>query len=95
LTRSPLLAGWVIVLHLLVSFVESHIIAPALYGRVMHLHPAVVLLALFVGAKVAGVPGVLFAVPVTVVVVAILEEAHVLRVPPRAPLEAPSPEEKV
>jgi predicted PurR-regulated permease PerM len=40
----------------------------------MGLHPGVVLVALVVGLKVGGVIGVLFAVPVTVVLVAVLDQ---------------------
>jgi predicted PurR-regulated permease PerM len=53
---------------------EVHILAPTFYGRVMGLHPAVVLMALLIGAKAKGVLGVLFAAPVAVVLSALLEE---------------------
>jgi predicted PurR-regulated permease PerM len=38
------------------------------------IHPALVLIALLVGAKTGGIIGVLLAVPATVVLVIILEE---------------------
>jgi predicted PurR-regulated permease PerM len=67
---------WVAVFYLVVVELESHIVAPALYGRVLNLHPAVVLLALVVGGKLGGVIGLLFAVPVVVVIAVLLEEAR-------------------
>jgi predicted PurR-regulated permease PerM len=76
LTINPWLALWVAVFYLLVVELESHVVAPALYGRVLDLHPAVVLLALVVGGKLGGVIGLLFAVPVVVVLAALLEEAR-------------------
>jgi predicted PurR-regulated permease PerM len=76
LTVRPLLAVWVFVLYLVVAELESHVIAPAFYGRAIGLHPAVVLTALLVGVKAGGVVGVLFAVPVAVVLVALLGEAR-------------------
>jgi predicted PurR-regulated permease PerM len=76
LTVKPLLAVWVIVYYLVVTEIESHVVAPAFYGRIMGLHPAVVLLALLIGARAGGVLGVLFAVPVTVVLAAIFQEAR-------------------
>jgi predicted PurR-regulated permease PerM len=76
LTVEPLLAVWVVVYYLVVTEIESHVVAPAFYGRIMGLHPAVVLLALLIGAKAGGVLGVLFAVPVTVVVAAVLQEVR-------------------
>jgi predicted PurR-regulated permease PerM len=94
LTVQPLLALWVIIYYLVVTEVESHVVAPAFYGRIMGLHPAVVLLALLIGAKAGGILGVLFAVPVTVVVAAILQEARTFWVASASPPqneESPSP----
>jgi predicted PurR-regulated permease PerM len=76
LTVRPLLAVWVFVLYLVVTELESHVIAPAFYGRAIGLHPAVVLVALLVGVKAGGVVGVLFAVPAAVVLVAVVGEAR-------------------
>lgn len=77
-TVRPILALWVFVLYLVVTQLESHVIAPAFYGRVIGLHPAVVLVALLVGVKAGGVLGVLFAVPVAVVLAALIAEARVV-----------------
>lgn len=43
---------------------ESRILVPRVYGRVLRLHPAVVLVALLVGGTVAGLLGALLALPV-------------------------------
>jgi predicted PurR-regulated permease PerM len=63
LTVNPWLALWVILLYTIVAEVQSHIVAPAFYGRAMHLHPAAILIALFIGVKVKGIIGIFFAVP--------------------------------
>jgi predicted PurR-regulated permease PerM len=76
LTVKPLLALWVILFYAIVVEVEPHLVAPTFYGRVMGLHPVVVLLALAVGTKAQGVLGVLFAVPVMVVLGVIIQEAR-------------------
>jgi predicted PurR-regulated permease PerM len=76
LTVKPLLALWVILFYAIVVEVESHLVAPTFYGRVMGLHPVVVLLALVVGAKAQGVLGVFFAVPVVVVLGAVIQEVR-------------------
>jgi predicted PurR-regulated permease PerM len=76
LSVSPLLVLWVVLFYAAVVEVEAHIIAPAFYGRVMGLHPAVVLIALLIGAKARGVIGVLFAVPVAVVLAAVVQEVQ-------------------
>ena len=76
ITVYPLLGLWVVVLHVVVVFVESHFIAPTFYGRVIGLHPGIVLIALVAGAKAAGVVGLLFAVPVAVVLAAFVQQAQ-------------------
>ncbi len=77
LTVSPWLALWVVVLYVVVVEIEAHIVAPALYGRVVGLHPALILVALVTGAKAKGILGIFFAVPILVVLTALLEEVRV------------------
>ncbi len=76
LTVNPWLALWVILLYVVVMEIEGHIVAPALYGKVIGLHPALILIALLVGAKTKGILGIFFAVPILVVLAALLEEVR-------------------
>ena len=85
LAVDPWLALWVAIFYVVVTEIESHVIAPAFYGRVINLHPAVILVALLVGAKVEGILGVFFAVPIAVILAAILDEV-------RASFLAPEPQ---
>jgi predicted PurR-regulated permease PerM len=82
LTIDPWLALWVIVFYIVVVEIESHIIAPALYGRVIGLHPAFILIALLVGAKTLGILGVFLAVPIAVVLTTLLQEIAATRQQP-------------
>jgi predicted PurR-regulated permease PerM len=79
ITVKPILAVWVLVYYLVVTEIESHVVAPAFYGRIMGLHPAIVLIALLVGAKAGGIIGALFAVPTAVVIAALLQEIRAVR----------------
>jgi predicted PurR-regulated permease PerM len=72
LTVRPILVLWVVLFYVVAIEIKGHLIEPTLYGRAMGLHPGIVLIALVVGLKVGGVIGVLFAVPVTVVLVVVL-----------------------
>jgi len=74
----PYLGGAVAVFLAMLSAltVRPILAAPAFYGRVIGLHPAVVLVALLVGVKSGGVVGVLFAVPTAVVLAALLGEVR-------------------
>lgn len=61
--------GWVdavILLGILIieDQLEAHLLQPQVVGRVIRLHPLAVILALAVGAVLAGIPGAVVAVPV-------------------------------
>jgi predicted PurR-regulated permease PerM len=94
LTVDPLKALWVVILYLIVTEVESHILAPAFFGRVMGLHPAIILIALLVGAKLKGIVGVFFAVPTAVVLTAVLQEMRTSVVSPELDSTASNEREK-
>ena len=76
ITVNPILVVWITIFYVVVVEIETHIIAPALYGRVTGIHPAVVLIALITGAKTGGIIGVLFAVPVALVFITLVQEVR-------------------
>jgi predicted PurR-regulated permease PerM len=90
LTVKPVLVLWVLLFHVVVVEVESHIVAPAFYGRIIGLHPAIILIALLVGAKTQGLLGVLFAVPAAVVLLAIVQELRTVQKADDANLSRPN-----
>ena len=49
---------------LVFNLVAGNIVAPIVYSRTVHIHPAIVLLAVPAGAAVAGIAGMFMAVPV-------------------------------
>lgn len=59
------------------QFLEGHFLVPYFTGRQVELHPLVVLVALIVGANLAGILGALVAVPLAAGIDAILLEAWV------------------
>ncbi|MBX3012514.1 MAG: AI-2E family transporter [Caldilineaceae bacterium] len=76
LTVNPWLALWVLIIYLVIAQVQAHIVAPALFGAAIDLHPALVLVALFTGAKIGGITGVFFAIPITVIIATLLQERY-------------------
>ncbi|GAA3373445.1 AI-2E family transporter [Streptomyces sannanensis] len=71
--------GWVIALWALgvviaVQLFEGHVLQPMIQSRTVQMHPAVVLLALTAGASVAGILGMLLAVPVTAAAFGVMSE---------------------
>jgi predicted PurR-regulated permease PerM len=70
---SPQVVG-AIVLYVVLVNLESHILAPLLYGRALGFPPVAILLALLAGVELLGILGALLAVPLTVIVWAISDE---------------------
>jgi len=64
----------------LVQQIEGHLLYPLLMARTVHLHPAVIILALSVGGILAGIVGVFLAVPVAGVISVVL--SYVRHEPP-------------
>jgi predicted PurR-regulated permease PerM len=56
---------------------ESRILVPRVYGHVLRLPPAIVLVALLVGGTLAGILGALLALPIAAGVQMVIRELHV------------------
>jgi predicted PurR-regulated permease PerM len=75
---------------ILVQQVEGHLLYPLLMSRAVHLHPAVIVVALGAGGILAGIIGVFLAVPIAGVISVVLDYTQ-NRPPPETPLsEAPA-----
>lgn len=66
-TESSAMAVWVVVIVLLAKLAENTLVSPQVFGNRMDLHPLTVLLLLIVSAEVAGILGMLFVIPVYLV----------------------------
>ncbi|MFF4752466.1 AI-2E family transporter [Streptomyces sp. NPDC002514] len=74
--RGVVIALWALGVVLAVQLLEGHVLQPVIQSRTVQMHPAVVLLAITAGASVAGIVGMLLAVPLTAAAFGI---AHELR----------------
>jgi len=74
LTNPPMLALIGFVFLLLLQQIDATIITPKLMGNVLNLNPIIVLLALTLGATYFGLMGILFAVPVAVILRELISE---------------------
>ncbi|MFI7385168.1 AI-2E family transporter [Streptomyces sp. NPDC049813] len=72
--RGFVIALWALGVVLAVQVLEGHILQPMIQSRTVQMHPAVVLLAITGGASVAGILGMLLAVPLTAAAFGILSE---------------------
>ena len=59
ISGEPIKALWAALVLLAVQQIDNHLISPNVMGRTVQLHPVVVMLALLVGASVAGLFGML------------------------------------
>src|SRR3989344_4856142 len=74
LTDSWLLAVWVVIFFALVQQLENVLLTPLVMKKTTGLSPLVVLLALLIGTKIAGLIGFLLAIPATIIIQEIFEE---------------------
>lgn len=65
-TQSLTLAFWVLVFFVVVQQLEGNVLVPIIMKKVIGVHPVIVLVALLGGAQIAGVVGMLLAVPAAV-----------------------------
>ncbi|MCM3413065.1 AI-2E family transporter [Metabacillus litoralis] len=49
------------------QFIEGNILGPLIVGKSLHMHPIVIMLALLAGGEIAGVVGLMLAVPIVVI----------------------------
>ncbi|MET3210104.1 MAG: AI-2E family transporter [Bacillota bacterium] len=57
----------VVVVNTCIQVLESNVISPQVVGRTLHLHPIAIIFALLVGGEIAGITGLILAVPVMAV----------------------------
>jgi predicted PurR-regulated permease PerM len=64
-----------LVLITIMNVIQGNLMAPVIYGRTIEIHPAVVLVALPAGAAIAGLFGLIIALPVAALIAAITSTA--------------------
>ncbi|ARP71098.1 AI-2E family transporter [Streptomyces pluripotens] len=72
--RGFVVALWALGVVLAVQVLEGHVLQPVIQSRTVQMHPAVVMLAITAGASVAGILGMLLAVPLTAAAFGVLQE---------------------
>ena len=71
---SPVQGLWILLFYFAVQQLENHILAPIILGKTTGLNPVTVIIALLVGGQLAGISGMLLAVPIATVIVEILDD---------------------
>lgn len=68
LFTSPVTALWVVVAFVAIHQLEGHVVVPKIMGNAVGVHPLVVIFGLLIGEALAGLVGVLLAIPMVVIV---------------------------
>ena len=74
LTISPLIALATGALFIIVQQLENNLIVPIIMSKVVGLQPPILMVALLIGAKIAGLGGAFLAVPFLIVAKIIIKE---------------------
>jgi predicted PurR-regulated permease PerM len=88
--RGVVIALWALGVVLAVQILEGYVLQPMIQSRTVQMHPAVVMIAITAGASVAGVLGMLLAVPLTAAVFGVVHELQA-RYGTTDPAAEPSP----
>ncbi|OIK28663.1 AI-2E family transporter [Streptomyces malaysiense] len=93
--RGFVIALWALGVVLAVQVLEGHVLQPVIQSRTVQMHPAVVMVTITAGASVAGILGMLLAVPLTAAASGVVQELRARYAPPApsgtAPPGPPSP----
>jgi len=68
LFTSPLTALWVVIAFVAIHQLEGHVVVPKIMGGAVGVHPLVVIFGLLIGGELYGLPGILLAIPMVVIV---------------------------
>ncbi|MET9722179.1 AI-2E family transporter [Streptomyces zaomyceticus] len=85
--RGFAIALWALAIVLAVQMIEGYVLQPMVQSRTVQMHPAAVMLAITAGASVAGILGMLLAVPLTAAATGILGELRTRYGAPAPPAE--------
>ncbi|MFA6428236.1 MAG: AI-2E family transporter [Candidatus Buchananbacteria bacterium] len=86
-TQSPFKALMVIILFYVIHWTENNLIVPKVMQKTTGLNPIVVIVAILLGAKLAGFWGILLAVPTATIISILVNELSAVGWDPRSSLE--------
>lgn len=76
-TVSMKMVLFVVLVNLTVQILEGNVISPQVVGKTLHMHPLFIIFALLVGGEVAGVVGLILAVPFFAVMKVIVQHVFI------------------
>jgi predicted PurR-regulated permease PerM len=87
----PSEAAALAIVYVVLRQVEDQLVMPQVVGRAVHVHPLVTIFAVLTGEKIAGVLGMILAVPIAATIKVVLDQAYGTHAVLPPPVEAPAP----
>lgn len=69
----------VVILYIVIQQLENHLLVPKVMQRTVGLNPLVVIIVMLIGAKLAGIVGILLAIPLTLIIKVFAEDLFALK----------------
>ena len=79
LSQSPSMALWVAGVYIAIQVVESNLITPLVQNKMLHIPPAMIIIAQMLIAPFSGGWGLVLATPLMVIVMVLVQELYVKR----------------
>lgn len=80
LTTGSFLKGLLVVIwYVVIQQLENHLLVPKVMQKTVGLNPLVVIIAMLIGAKLAGIVGILLAIPLTLIIKVFAEDFFALK----------------
>lgn len=70
---SPVLFVKTIVVFIILSMVDGYVINPLVYGKTNQIHPLVVIMSVFAGGVLFGIPGIIIALPSAIIIISTIK----------------------
>ena len=86
--RGFVIALWTLGVVVAVQVLDGHVLQPMIQSRTVQMHPAAVMLSITAGASVAGILGMLLAVPLLAAAFGVLHELRARYAPPTEPSDS-------
>lgn len=67
---------YVIIVIAFVQIIEGNFLSPYIMGKSVHLHPVMIILILLIGGEIAGIFGMVVAIPLATVIKVIIKHSH-------------------
>jgi len=81
--NQPAMAAWVVALFIFVRLLDDFVYMPLTIGKSLHMHPLIAVLMIFIGGAVAGILGLMLALPLLGVVMVVGKTVGAIVTDPR------------